>query len=297
MSATHLASTARTGRRLMLLAAGFFVANVLIIRALGRAGADVWVIAALRFAAGLAICLGARRGELDVAALFTRPRLVLRGLVGGASTYGFYLTVVELGAGRATFLNNTYVVFSALLAVWALAEPFGRALALGAAAALGGLGLLTGAAFGFSRVGIYDGVALLVALAAAWVVVAIRQLHREGVSTTTIFASQCVHGLLLCAPFVVLRSEWPGLAVCAGLVLGGVCAGAGQLLMTRAYRDLAVAEGALIQTIVPLGIAAGGVLFFGEHLGASELVGGLLIVAGSLLPMLLPPKPSPLPRL
>ncbi len=285
MSASPAAS-ARSGRRLMLLAAGCFVANVLIIRALGRAGADVWMIAALRFAAGLALCLGARRGELDLPALFTRPRLIFRGLLGGASTYGFYLTVVELGAGRATFLNNTYVVFSALLAVWLLAEPFGRRLALGAAAALGGLGLLTGAVFGLTRVGLYDGVALLTALTAAWIVVAIRQLHREGVSTTTIFASQCVYGLILCVPFVLARGQWPGAPLAGGLLLAGVCAGAGQLLMTRAYRDLAVAEGALIQTLVPLGIAAGGVLFFRETFGAAEILGGLLIVGGSLLPML-----------
>ncbi len=279
----------------MLLAAGFFVANVLLIRALGQAGVDVWMIAALRFAAGLALCVGARRSDLDVEALFLRPRLILRGIVGGVSTYGFYLTVVELGAGRATFLNNTYVVFSALLAVWVLAEPFGRALALGAAAALGGLGLLTGAVFGLTQVGFYDAVALVVALAGAWVVVMIRQLHREGISTTTIFASQCVYGLLVAAPFVLLRAQWPDAALAGGLLLAGIFAGAGQLLMTHAYRDLPVAEGALIQTLVPLGIAAGGFVFFGELFGPAEILGGLLIVSGSLLPMLpgLAAKPRP----
>ena len=153
---SSLASSARSGRRLMLLAAGFFVANVLIIRAFGRGGADVWTIAALRFAAGLVLCLALHRRELDPEALFTKPRLIFRGIVGGAATYGFYLTVVHLGAGRATFLNNTYVVFSAVLAVWVLAEPFRRPLALGAAAALGGLGLLTGAFSGLLRTGPYD---------------------------------------------------------------------------------------------------------------------------------------------
>lgn len=280
------ASPARSGRRLMLLAAAFFVANVLIIRAFGRGGADVWTIAALRFAAGLALCLGLHRRELDAEALFTKPRLIFRGIVGGATTYGFYLTVVHLGAGRATFLNNTYVVFSALLAVWVLAEPFRRPLALGAAAALAGLGLLTGAFSGLLRTGPYDVVALICALGSAWIVVTIRQLHQEGVSTATIFASQCVYGLLLSAPFLVTNTTWPEPLACAGLVLGGVFAGAGQLAMTRAYRQLAVAEGALIQTLVPLGIAAGGMLFFGERMGWADLAGGLLIVSGSMLPML-----------
>lgn len=284
------ALSVRSGRRLMLLAAACFVANVLIIRALGRAGADVWVISALRFAAGFGLCLGFHRRTLDVVALATKPRLVLRGLVGGAATYGFYMTVVHLGAGRATFLNNSYVIFSALLAVGMLGEAFRRPLALGAVAAFAGLGLLTGAIFGVVRIGPYDAVALVCALASAWIVVAIRQLHQEGVATATIFASQCVYGLLLCAPFLVLNATWPEPAVCAGLVLGGCCAGAGQLAMTSAYRHLAVAEGALIQTLVPLGIAAGGMLFFGERLGWIELAGGFLIVAGSVLPLAWTPQ-------
>ncbi len=284
------ANSTRSGRRLMLLAAGFFIAHVLIIRAFGRGDADVWTIAAIRFAAGLALCLVLHRRELDPEALLTRPRLILRGLIGSAGTYGFYLTVVHLGAGRATFLGNTYVAFSAILAVWVLAEPFRRAHASGLVAALTGLALLTGALQGSVRFGPYDGVALLCALSSAWIVVAIRQLHQEGVATATIFASQCIYGLLLSAPFVIAANSWPDPLSCAGLVLGGCCAGGGQLAMTRAYRHLAVAEGTLIQTIVPLGIATGGILFFGESLGWADLGGGLLIVGGSVLPMLWPER-------
>jgi drug/metabolite transporter (DMT)-like permease len=149
---------------------------------------------------------------------------------------------------------------------------------------------LTGAIFGILRVGVYDLVALAAALASAWVVVAIRQLHREGVSTATIFASQCVYGILLSAPFLIATPSLPGPWTFVGLIAAGVCAGAGQLAMTAAYRHLAVAEGALIQTLVPLGIAAGGVLFFGERLGWIDGIGGLLIVAGSLVPMLIPTR-------
>lgn len=288
-AASSFVASARTGRRLMLFAAACFVANVLLIRALGRAGADVALISALRFGAGLLLCVVLHARELDVAALFTRRRLVQRGLLGGAGTYGFYLTVVHLGAGRATFLNNLYVVFSALLAVVALGERFRPTLAVGAGVSLLGLGLLTGALAGFSRVGPYDAVALIGALVAAGVVVTIRRLHQEGVSTATIFAAQCVYGLLLCAPALAFAGgDQPGGVAIAGFVLAGFFAGAGQLAMTHAYRHLEVAEGALLQTLVPLGIAAGGMLFFGEHFGASELLGGLLIVGGSVLPMALP---------
>lgn len=282
---SSLAPSRRSGRRLMLIAAVCFVANVLLIRALGQAAGDVWTITALRFAAGLALCLGFQRRALDAHALFTKPRLILRGLIGGASTYALYLAIVHIGAGRAVFLSNTYVIGSAVLAVWMLREPFRPALAAGAAAALLGLGLLTGAVFGHLGVGVYEIVAVTSALAAAWVVVAIRQLHQEGVGTVTIFSSQCVYGLLLCTPFLIAQGTMPGPTASLGLIVAGLCAAAGQLAMTKAYRDLSVAEGALIQTLVPLGIAAGGVLLFGEALGWIELSGGLLIVAGSVLPL------------
>jgi drug/metabolite transporter (DMT)-like permease len=279
--------TAHRGRRLMFIAAACFVANVLLIRALGQGGGDVWTISALRFASGLALCLLFQRRSLDVTALFTKPRLILRGLMGGVSTYAFYLAIVHLGAGRAVFLNNTYVILSSLLAVWMLREQFRLSLATGAFTALIGLGLLTGAIFGRLHIGLYDLVAIGSALAAAWIVVAIRQLHQEGVPTATIFASQCIYGLLLCAPFLLTQgAPVPSAGATLGLIAAGVLAAAGQLTMTSSFRDLTVAEGTLIQALVPLGIAAGGILFFGEALGWQGLVGGLLIVGGSILPTL-----------
>lgn len=288
----HMSSPLAHGRRLMLLSAACFVANVLLIRALGSAAGDAWTTTAFRFAAGLLVCVIGYRSELRVRALLVHPRLVLRGLVGGAATFGLYHAIVHLGAGRAIFLSNTYVVIAALLAVPMLAEPLRVAPVAGAVAALVGLALLTGAAFGELRAGPYDALVLAVAVASAWIVVAIRQLAREGLPPATIFASQCLYGLLLCAPFAAASAATlsPGLVV--GMVAAGLLAAAGQLAMTAAFRVLPVADGAIIQTLVPLGVAAGGVAFFGEHLGGADLVGGGLIVAGSLLPALRERRPA-----
>ena len=63
--------------------------------------------------------------------------------------------------------------------------------------------------------------------------------------------------------------------------MAGITAGLGQLTMTRAFRDLPVAEGSLIQMLVPLGIAAGGMLFFGERFALHEAIGAALILAGT----------------
>ena len=295
MSSVSYPRTAWSGRRLMLLAAACFIANVLLIRALGGGGGDVWAITALRFGTGLVVCLVFHRRSLDAYALFTKPRLILRGVIGGAGTYGGYLAIVHVGAGRAAFLGNTYVVLSSLLAVWLLREHFRLSLAIGALTALAGLGLLTGALFGKLHIGPYDWVAIASALSSAWIVVAIRQLHQEGVPTATIFASQCIYGLLLCTPFLIAQGTLPSPLGTLGLVAAGVFACAGQLAMTGAFRDLTVAEGTLIQPLVPLGIAAGGMVLFGESPGWSGLGGGLLIVAGSVAPTLWPDRQDAAP--
>jgi drug/metabolite transporter (DMT)-like permease len=220
------------------------------------------------------------RREFQFQRLFRNPKLASRGLVGGAGVYGFYVTVVELGAGRATFINNTYVIFGALLAVWMLGEPFGRALATGSVAALVGLALLTNAFAANAHATGYDVLAVITALASAYVVVTIRQLHATE-HTSTIFAAQCIYGLLLCAIPAALHVQPVSGLAWALMGTAGVFAGLGQIAMTRSFRDLPVAEGSLLQMLVPLGIAVGGAVFFHERFARHEIVGAALILAGT----------------
>jgi drug/metabolite transporter (DMT)-like permease len=265
----------------MLASTACFVANVLLIRALGEyESANIWLLSVVRFVVGLAVVTAIYHRELRFTRVFQSGRLAGRGIVGGAGVYAYYLTVVKIGAGRATFINNTYVIFGALLAVWMLRERFRRALAVGSIAALAGLALLTNAFGAHAHASAYDLLAVASAFGSAYVVVTIRQLHAEGEHTATIFAAQCAYGLLICAlpaAFAV------GISLNAWTLMfvGGVFAAGGQIAMTRAFRDLPVAEGSLLQMLVPLGIAIGGFAFFGEHFAPHELIGAALILAGT----------------
>jgi drug/metabolite transporter (DMT)-like permease len=113
------------------------------------------------------------------------------------------------------------------------------------------------------------------------VVVTIRLLHAEGEHTSTIFAAQCVYGLLICGIPALRHLQSVSTVAWLLLAAAGVCAAAGQLSMTRAFRDLPVAEGSLLQILVPLGIAAGGYAFFHERFAPHELVGAALILGGT----------------
>ena len=265
----------------MLASTVCFTVNVLLVRALGHVeSVNVWLVSCVRFVAGMGVIYALYRREFQFTRLFRNSKLAGRGLVGGAGVYAFYLTVVHLGAGRATFINNTYVIFGALAAVWWLGERFRLPLAIGSVAALGGLALLTNAFAAGSQVGPYDVLAVITALASAYVVVTIRQLHATE-HTATIFAAQCVYGLILCAVPAALHLQVVSTPGGIMMIIAGILAGAGQITMTRSFRDLPVAEGSLLQMLVPLGIAVGGVIFFGERFASHELIGAALILGGT----------------
>lgn len=272
----------------MLLSAACFTANALIIRALGAVqSVDVWLLTCVRFVVGLGLILASFRigpEAFQPRHLLRHRRLIVRGLLGGAGVYCYYLTVVHLGAGRATFINNTYVALGAVFAVVMLHEPLRAALATGGTLALGGLALLTNVFGTGAGISGYDGLAILSAVVSAYIVVTIRQLHAEGEHTSTIFAAQCVYGLLICGGPAAAHWAPVSAAAWALMVVGALCAGVGQICMTRAFRDLPVGEGSLLQMLVPLGIAVGGVVFFHEHFLPHEIIGAVLILIGSGLP-------------
>jgi drug/metabolite transporter (DMT)-like permease len=278
----------RRGIVLMLGSVICFIANALIIRALGTVQAfDVWLLSCVRFGVGLGLILAVYRIGPDAFQprhLWRRPRLISRGVVGSLLVYGYYLTIVHLGAGRATFINNTYVIFGALLAVLMLGERFRPSVAYGGVIALAGLALITNALGTGTGVGWYDWIAIIITLGSAYIVVTIRQLHAEGEHTSTIFGAQCTYGLLLClGPALLAWAPHPPLAW-ALMFVAALCAGLGQIMMTGAFRHLPVGEGSLLQMLVPLGIACGGVLYFAEHFAAHELIGAALILGGTALP-------------
>jgi drug/metabolite transporter (DMT)-like permease len=284
--APALSSKRARGVALMLASAGCFTANVLLVRELGEMHAsNVWLVSCARFVIGLGLVMAFYRDEFQPRHLVTSGKLILRGVAGGIGVYVTYLTIVKLGAGRATFIGNTYVVWGALLAHWMLKERLHPGVVGGGLAAVAGLGLLTNVFSSTGHPGLYDFLAFSAAWISAYVVVTIRQLHATE-HTATIFAAQCAYGLVICVVPGVLTYEPVSPAAWGIILLASVCAGTGQLTMTRSFRDLPVAEGSLLQMLVPLGTATGGILFFGERFAGHEIAGAALIFAGTAFTML-----------
>jgi len=113
---------------LMLVSAASFTANVLLVRTLGAMNAaNIWLVSVTRFVIGLIVVSTLYRREFQPTHL-PRRKLAERGLVGALGVYLTYLTVVKIGAGRAIFIGNSYVIWgrAARGLVAARATPGGR---------------------------------------------------------------------------------------------------------------------------------------------------------------------------
>ena len=235
-----------TGTLYMLTAGIFFAANVLLLRAFATDG-SAWLSSGIRFLVGGGICLflSRREGKQLIRRVLTQRNLIVRGLVGGVGVVCFYSAIPGLGAGKATFIQTSYVVLGPICAVFMLGETFNFQSIMLAFLAFVGMFLMSGAGISGWEISPSFMLAIAAAILSAWAVVMIRQLSRTETSST-IFAAQCVHGLLICiVPATMAFAEMSFIRVMVLIVCGFLAAG-GQLLLTIGFRYLSVAQGCLL---------------------------------------------------
>jgi len=259
-----------------------FTANVLLLRYAGTSRAtDPWAALLFRNVVGVAMTLlifAPQGGRLNWRGLFTQRLLVSRGLLGAAGTAAFYLTIPALGAGLATLLGNTYVIFAPLMAVAMIGERLRYAQLAGVAIAMAGLALLTGIGGTHGHLTMMA-VGLGGALAAAATVVVIRQLTRRE-SSGTIFLAQCVYGVFFSLPLAWPRFGELDLVSAGVLALAATAAAVGQLTMTEGFRHLSVTTGSATQLLLPILTTIGGICLFHEPISLLQILGTSLILGG-----------------
>ncbi len=277
-------ATSRRGFIVMLLSVLAFSVNTLLLRHVGREGSMIGSDVPLLFraAVGTVMVLAFFRGgkPLSVMPVFLDRHLVVRGIVGLLGTAAYYWTIPSLGAGKATLVCNTYVIFASVFATFSLGEPLTVSRTAWLVLAFAGIVLLIGpsgenARFSF---GLHEIIALAGAILAAWAVVLVRQLSFV-YSIGTIYLAQC---LWILVPIAVLAGpDLPRLSLAdtSLLVLAATAASFGQLAMNEGYRCLTITTGASIQMLWPVFATAGGWLLFDEQFGTLQWLGAGLILA------------------
>lgn len=286
ISATAAAAIRRRGVIAMLISVSGFSVNTCLLKHLGTVEKLPPLLPLLfRAGIGMLIVLTLLRGGSQPTRLrpvFTDKLLFWRGLTGVLGTAAYYWTVPPLGAGKATLLCNTYVVFAAIIAAVWLGEKLTARRIGWLALALTGIALLTGpnGKTGVWTVGLADGIAIGGAVMAASAVVLIRKLSADH-SIGTIYLAQCVWIFLPVLPLTYGHLADLSGADWTWLIVAATAAGFGQLAMNEGYRCLTVSTGAALQMLWPVVTAFAGLAWFDERFTALQIVGAATILTAT----------------
>jgi drug/metabolite transporter (DMT)-like permease len=253
----------------------------------------------LRFGLGLLVLLpfAYRRGFRLRLAL--EPAFLLFGLTGVALVYGLQtMALVFTSAANTALISAGVPVAAAVLARVFLKERIPPARLLGIGLSVLGVGLVSGATPGGDTGAVLLGNALMVGCVIAYGAYAVQgralrgvQRYPAVVTTAASFAAGLLFLLPLAVGEVVLFGA-PELGAQGWVVLVylGVAASALPIfLWNYALGHVPASAAALYINLVPV-VGLGSALLVGERVGAAQLLGGALAVAGVLLGDLAPPK-------
>jgi len=289
-------SRSRSGTLIMLLSAVFFAAMAALIR--GTPSVNAYVLGMARFVVGTLVCVGTFAVRLDRPRWVNWPWMVARGVVGSIAVIIFFWSIQNIGLAKATVLNYTYVIWAAVFAAPMLGERLRPAQWAMVALAVLGVGLL----FEVRELGVSGGdlIALCGGICSGFAVIAITRC-RDTDSSTNVFWSQSLFGIGAVAWPMATHWAMPTLPQVGLMIVVGLLATAGQLLMTHAYKHTGAAQGSLLSLFTPVLGGLIGVLYFHEAFSLRFGLGALLILVAcgylALRPVQrrAPSPPAPLP--
>jgi drug/metabolite transporter (DMT)-like permease len=236
-------------------------------------------VATIRFLVGSGACLlAATRHRYRT---YNPVGLLLRGLFGGGAVLCFFVGIEHLPVGVATLLNYTSPVFTALFAATFLREPLtAGSLSALAVTTVGVVMVVSGKGVpGSLTLGRWELLGLLGSVLSGAAVATIREVRKtEG--SWEIFAAFCAIGAVLCGLSAARHWVAPTPAEWSLLVVIGLLAVGGQLLMTYALRFVQATVAGILAQIVPVGALALGWLLYGERIAGLALAGAALTLAG-----------------
>lgn len=272
------------GAPLIALSCIFFALMAVGVRTLAGELATGQIVL-IRFLVGL-VFLGVMFGATGTRPRFTRTGLwALRGILGGAAVYLYFIAIEQIAVGPATLLNYTSPVFAALFASSFLRERLSANVLAGVLVATVGAALVIWSTVDLRQpfvfgIGVWAGIASAVCGGGAMTVI---KALRHDTDSATVFFSFCLFGALIAAPLAALdwRPISPNALFIAFLV--GLASAVAQMLFTYAFAFTSAASGSAATQLTPAFSWVLGVALLDEHTSLLAIVGAVICVAGVIL--------------
>ncbi len=217
-----------------------------------------------------------------------RPALLLAGIAFAGDLAFWHWSIQYTSVANSTLLANLASIF-VTLAAWVIwkQRPSGLFVA-GLAAALVGVALLVRASLGSSPTALLgDGLGVVTAMFYAWYLLSVRGIRERGASTLYLMAVTTSITALILFP-VALASGEPLLPPTAAswlklLGLALISHAAGQGLIAYALAHLPATFSSVGLLLQPVMAALFAWLILSESLGALQIAGGMVVLAGIYL--------------
>lgn len=250
-------------------------------------------VGAVRALVGAAVAIAMAKARGASLRVTDKRALFWRSFFGtGAMMATFYaLSSRTLSLGDTVTLLNLTPVFLAVLAPIFLRESTSPAVALALALALGGVVLVLHPSFSFpDGAGVASGpsaglTAAMAVLASFVASIAMMLLRRVGQTETpeAIAAHYSLFAAAVLGAVALGDLRMPTVSGALAMLAAGVCAGLGQIALTRAYSLERAARVSGIGYLSVVASALLGAALLHERPSAGALVGMALVVAGGLV--------------
>ncbi len=259
-----------------------FAANSLLCRtALGGHLIDPVSFTTLRLVSG-AVAL------MPIARLLNEPEKTqktggswISGFALFAYAAAFSLAYVSLSAGIGALILFGSVQITMVAAALKSGESFGPAQWLGSVVAMGGL--ITLVMPGISAPSPF-GALLMCAAGIAWGMYSIRGKGVPApIAMTTGNFARAAPMAVIASTVALSRAHLEPLGILLALVSGMVTSGFGYVLWYQALRSLTITQASIVQLIVPVLAAFGGIVFLAELISVRLIVATALILGGIAL--------------
>ena len=216
---------------------------------------------------------------------------IIAGIFLGIDLEVWHKTIIFLGAGPATFLGNSQIIFITLFAAFIFREKIPGMYYITVALVMAGLYILTPAATATVGRTIGYMLGLIVGFTYAGMLIGLRYAksrsagqYPELLSLSTVFS---VAALVIALYAVTVEHAtlvvWDGRSHLIMMVTAFMCQTLGWYLINNSITEIPAHEGSLLLMLQPLLATVWGCIFFLEPLGVVQVFGIILTLAGIIV--------------